>query len=40
MDGDKIEELRQTPIELGSEIGAGRHVLPGVRVHSLRANIA
>ena len=39
-DGDTIDELRQTPIELGSEIGAGRHVPPGVRVLSLRANPA
>ena len=39
-DGDKIEELRQTPIELCSEIGAGRHVPPGVPVLSLRANAA
>jgi mitotic spindle assembly checkpoint protein MAD1 len=39
-DGDKIEELRQTLIEPGSRIGAGRHVPPGVRVLSLRANPA
>jgi mitotic spindle assembly checkpoint protein MAD1 len=39
-DGDKIEELRQTPFELGSELGAVIHVPPGVRVLSLRANSA
>ena len=31
----KIEELEQTLFELRGEIGAGRHVLPGVRVLSL-----
>ena len=35
---DRIEELEQTLFELGGEIGAGRHVPPGVRVLSLRDN--
>ncbi|KAH9981796.1 spindle assembly checkpoint component Mad1 [Russula compacta] len=39
-DGDKIEELEQTLFELRGEIGAGRHVPPGVRVLTLRANPA
>jgi mitotic spindle assembly checkpoint protein MAD1 len=37
---DKIEELEQTLFELRGEIGAGRHVPPGVRVLSLSANPA
>ncbi|KAH9957583.1 hypothetical protein BC827DRAFT_1224448 [Russula dissimulans] len=39
-DSDKIEELEQTLFELRGEIGAGRHVPPGVRVLSLCANPA
>jgi mitotic spindle assembly checkpoint protein MAD1 len=39
-DGEKIEELEQTLFELRGEIGAGRHVPPGVRVLSLSANPA
>lgn len=35
---DKIEELEQSLFELGGEIGAGRHVPPGVRVLSLKDN--
>ena len=35
---DRIEELEQTLFELGGEIGAGRHVPPGVRVLTLRDN--
>jgi hypothetical protein len=31
-DGEKIEELEQTLIELGGEISAGRHVSPDVYV--------
>jgi len=38
--GEKIEELEQTLFELRGEIGAGRHVPPGVRVLSLCANPA
>jgi mitotic spindle assembly checkpoint protein MAD1 len=39
-DKEKIEELEQTLFELRGEIGAGRHVPPGVRVLSLCANPA
>ena len=39
-DGEKIEELEQTLFELRGEIGAGRHVPPGIRVLSLYANPA
>ncbi|KAH9979345.1 hypothetical protein BGW80DRAFT_1455049 [Lactifluus volemus] len=39
-DRDRIEELEQTLFDLRGEIGAGRHVPPGVRVLSLRANPA
>ena len=39
-DNEKIEELEQTLFELRGEIGAGRHVPPGVRVLSLSANPA
>jgi len=39
-DGEKIEELEQTLFELRGEIGAGRHVPPGIRVLSLSANPA
>ena len=39
-DREKIEELEQTLFELRGEIGAGRHVPPGVRVLSLCANPA
>jgi mitotic spindle assembly checkpoint protein MAD1 len=39
-DEEKIEELEQTLFELRGEIGAGRHVPPGVRVFSLFANPA
>ena len=39
-DRKKIEELEQTLFELRGEIGAGRHVPPGVRVLSLCANPA
>jgi mitotic spindle assembly checkpoint protein MAD1 len=39
-DKEKIEELEQTLFELRGEIGAGRHVPPGVRVLSLSANPA
>ena len=39
-DREKIEELEQTLFELRGEIGAGRHVPPGVRVLSLSANPA
>jgi mitotic spindle assembly checkpoint protein MAD1 len=35
---DKIEELEQSLFELSGEIGAGRHVPPGVRVLSLKDN--
>lgn len=35
---EKVEELEQSLFELGGEIGAGRHVPPGVRVLSLRDN--
>jgi mitotic spindle assembly checkpoint protein MAD1 len=35
---DKIEELEQSLFELTGEIGAGRHVPPGVRVLSLKDN--
>ncbi|KAF9466670.1 spindle assembly checkpoint component Mad1 [Collybia nuda] len=35
---DKIEELEQSLFELGGEIGAGRHVPPGVRVLSMKDN--
>ncbi|RDB18933.1 Spindle assembly checkpoint component mad1 [Hypsizygus marmoreus] len=35
---DKIEELEQSLFELGGEIGAGRHVPPGVRILSLKDN--
>ena len=37
---DKIEELEQTLFELQGEIGAGRHVPPGLRILSLRDNPA
>ena len=36
----EAEELKQTLFELGGEIGAGRHLPPGVRVLSLRDNPA
>ena len=36
----QIEQLEQTLFELRGEIGAGRHVPPGVRVLSLRENPA
>jgi mitotic spindle assembly checkpoint protein MAD1 len=39
-DREKIEELEQTLFELRGEIGAGRHVPPGVRVLSLSMNPA
>jgi mitotic spindle assembly checkpoint protein MAD1 len=39
-DRDRIEELEQTLFDLRGEIGAGRHVPPGVRVLSLRTNPA
>jgi mitotic spindle assembly checkpoint protein MAD1 len=39
-DSEKIEQLEQTLFELRGEIGAGRHVPPGVRVLSLCANPA
>lgn len=39
-DREKIEELEQTLFELRGEIGAGRHIPPGVRVLSLSANPA
>ena len=39
-DREKIEELEQTLFDLRGEIGAGRHVPPGVRVLSLSANPA
>ncbi|KAI0294902.1 mitotic checkpoint protein-domain-containing protein [Multifurca ochricompacta] len=39
-DREKIEELEQTLFELRGEIGAGRHVPPGVRVLSLCSNPA
>jgi len=39
-DREKIEELEQTLFDLRGEIGAGRHVPPGVRVLSLCANPA
>ena len=39
-DREKIEELEQTLFELRGEIGAGRHVPPGVRVLSLCENPA
>ncbi|KAI9452687.1 MAD-domain-containing protein [Lactarius psammicola] len=39
-DRERIEELEQTLFELRGEIGAGRHVPPGVRVLSLCANPA
>jgi mitotic spindle assembly checkpoint protein MAD1 len=39
-DSEKIEELEQTLFELRGEIGAGRHVPPGIRVLSLSANPA
>lgn len=39
-DREKIEELEQALFELRGEIGAGRHVPPGVRVLSLSANPA
>jgi mitotic spindle assembly checkpoint protein MAD1 len=39
-DREKIEELEQTLFELRGEIGAGRHVPPGVRVLSLSTNPA
>lgn len=39
-DREKIEELEQTLFELRGEIGAGRHVPPGIRVLSLCANPA
>jgi mitotic spindle assembly checkpoint protein MAD1 len=35
---DKIEELEQSLFELTGEIGAGRHVPPGVRVLSMKDN--
>ena len=35
---ERIEELEQTLFELQGEIGAGRHLPPGVRVLSLRDN--
>jgi len=35
---DNIKSLEQTLFDLGGEIGAGRHVPPGVRVLSLRDN--
>lgn len=37
---EKIEELEQKLFELGGEIGAGRHVPPGVRILSFRDNPA
>ena len=37
---ERIEELEQTLFELQGEIGAGRHLPPGVRVLSLRGNPA
>ncbi|TFY74117.1 hypothetical protein EWM64_g9895, partial [Hericium alpestre] len=37
---DKIEELEQELFELKGEIGAGRHVPPGVRILSLKENPA
>ncbi|TFK81214.1 MAD-domain-containing protein [Polyporus arcularius HHB13444] len=37
---EQIEELEQTLFELRGEIGAGRHLPPGVRVLSLRDNPA
>ena len=37
---ERIEELEQTLFELQGEIGAGRHLPPGVRVLSLRDNPA
>ncbi|KAH8991756.1 MAD-domain-containing protein [Lactarius hatsudake] len=39
-DREKIEELEQTLFDLRGEIGAGRHVPPGVRVLSLCENPA
>ncbi|KAI5116610.1 hypothetical protein M0805_004829 [Coniferiporia weirii] len=36
----RVEELEQKLFELGGEIGGGRHVPPGMRVLSLRANPA
>jgi mitotic spindle assembly checkpoint protein MAD1 len=39
-DREKIEELEQALFELRGEVGAGRHVPPGVRVLSLSANPA
>ena len=39
-DREKIEELEQTLFELRGEIGAGRHVPPGVRVLPLSMNPA
>ena len=39
-DKEKIEELEQTLFELRGEIGAGRHVPPGIRVLSLCENPA
>lgn len=35
---DKIEELEQTLFELRGEIAGGRHVPPGIRILSLKAN--
>ncbi|GBE85486.1 MAD-domain-containing protein [Sparassis crispa] len=37
---EQIEELEQKLFDLGGEIGAGRHLPPGVRVLSLRDNPA
>ncbi|ETW76357.1 hypothetical protein HETIRDRAFT_460753 [Heterobasidion irregulare TC 32-1] len=37
---EQIEELEQTLFELRGEIGAGRHVPPGVRILSLKDNPA
>jgi mitotic spindle assembly checkpoint protein MAD1 len=39
-DEEKIEELEQPLFKLPGEIGAGRHVPPGLRVLSLCANPA
>ena len=37
---EQIEELEQTLFELRGEIGAGRHVPPGIRILSLKDNPA
>jgi hypothetical protein len=39
-DREKIQELEQTLFELRGDIGAGRHVPPGVRMLSLSTNHA